>query len=80
MPEIARLGRILRRWREASSAYFTTDRANNGGTESINGLIEIARRIARGFRNRENYRLRILLITGRDRHIPTWSPKSLESL
>ncbi|HIW30847.1 MAG TPA: transposase, partial [Candidatus Luteococcus avicola] len=31
---------------------------------SINGLIELHRRIARGFRNRENYRLRMLLIGG----------------
>ncbi len=45
-------------------AYFDTGRASNGGTESINGLIELHRRIARGFRNRANYRLRMLLIGG----------------
>jgi transposase len=33
-------------------AYFGTGRANNGGTEAINGIIELHRRIARGFRNR----------------------------
>jgi len=44
--------------------YFDTAGANNGGTEAINGLIELHRRIARGFRNRENYRLRMLLIGG----------------
>lgn len=72
VPEIARLGRTLRRWREAFLAYFTTGRSNNGGTEAINGLIELARRIARGFRNRENYRLRMLLIGGGlDGHLPT---------
>jgi transposase len=32
-------------------AYFTTGRGNNGGTETINGIIELHRRIARGFRN-----------------------------
>nr|WP_255316839.1 ISL3 family transposase [Nesterenkonia sp. Act20] len=64
VPEIARLGRTLRRWRDAFLAYFTTDWANNGGTEAVNGLIELARRVARGFRNRENYRLRMLLIGG----------------
>ena len=32
-------------------AYFTTGRASNGGTEAINGIIELHRRIARGFRN-----------------------------
>ncbi|OKL53632.1 transposase, partial [Bowdeniella nasicola] len=29
-----------------------------------NGIIELGRRIARGFRNLENYRLRMLLIGG----------------
>ena len=37
---------------------------HNGGTEAINGLIELHRRVARGFRNRDNYRLRMLLIGG----------------
>jgi len=64
IPEIARLGKTLTRWRDAFLAYFTTGRANNGGTEAINGLIELHRRIARGFRNRNNYRLRMLLIGG----------------
>lgn len=39
-------------------------RANNGGTEAINGIIELHRRLARGYRNRENYRLRMLLAAG----------------
>ena len=64
IPEIARLGRTLRRWRDAFLAYFTTGRANNGGTEAINGIIELHRRLARGFRNRDNYRLRMLLAAG----------------
>jgi transposase len=64
IPEIKRLGKTLRRWREAFLAYFQTSRANNGGTEAINGLIELHRRIAPGFRNRDNYRLRMLLIGG----------------
>ena len=68
VPEIARLGRTLKRWREAFLAYFTTGRSNNGGTEAINGRIELHRRVARGFRNRDNYRLRMLLIGGGLRH------------
>ena len=64
VPEIARLGRTLTRWREALLAYFTTARSSNGGTEAVNGLIELHRRVARGFRNRDNYRLRMLLIGG----------------
>ncbi len=64
IPEIARLGRTLRRWGHAFLAYFTTNRANNGGTEAINGIIELHRRLARGYRNRHNYRLRMLLAAG----------------
>jgi transposase len=72
IPEIKRLGRTLKQWREAFLAYFHTGRASNGGTEAINGLIELHRRIARGFRNRDNYRLRMLLIGGGlDEVIPT---------
>lgn len=64
IPEVARLGKTLRRWRTEFLGYFDTSGASNGGTEAINGLIELHRRIARGFRNRDNYRLRMLLIAG----------------
>ena len=64
IPEIARLGKTLRRWEAAFLAYFDTDGASNGGTEAFNGIIELGRRIARGFRNVEHYRLRMLLIAG----------------
>jgi hypothetical protein len=64
IPEIKRLGKTLKQWREPFLAYFNTGRASNGGTEAINGLIELHRRVARGFRNRESYRLRMLLIGG----------------
>ena len=64
IPEIARLGRTLRQWREPLLGYFDTGGASNGGTEAINGLIELHRRVARGFRNAANYRLRMLLIGG----------------
>jgi len=63
-PEVTRLGRTLRQWRSEFLGYFDTDGASNGGTEAINGLIELHRRIARGFRNLDNYRLRMLLIGG----------------
>ena len=33
-------------------------------TEAINGIIELGRRTARGYRNPTNYQLRILLIAG----------------
>jgi transposase len=57
-------GTRVKQWHEAFLAYFDTGRASNGGTEAINGLIELHRRVARGFRNRDNYRLRMLLIGG----------------
>ena len=61
IPEVARLGRSLRQWRAEILAYFATGGVSNGGTEAINGVIEKTRRIAHGFRNFTNYRLRILL-------------------
>ena len=64
IPEIARLGRILRRWKAAILAYFDTAAASNGPTEAVNGVIETMRRVARGFRNFDNYRLRALLAAG----------------
>ena len=36
IPEIARLGRTLRKWKDALDAYFDTDGASNGPTEAIN--------------------------------------------
>jgi transposase len=59
--EVKRLGRTLRRWREEILAYFATGGVSNGGTEAVNGVIEKTRRLAHGFRNFTNYRIRILL-------------------
>ena len=64
IPEIARLGRTLRKWKDAFLAYFDTAGASNGPTEAINGIIELGRRTARGYRNPTNYQLRMLLIAG----------------
>jgi transposase len=68
IPEIARFGRTLNAWKEQFLAYFKTGRASNGGTEAINGVIELHRRIASGFRNPDNYRLRMILAAGRLTH------------
>jgi len=35
VPEIARLGRTLRAWKDQFLGYFTTNRASNGGTEAV---------------------------------------------
>ena len=64
IPEIARLGRTLRKWKDAFLAYFDTAGASNGPTEAINGIIELGRRTAKGYRNTTNYKLRMLLIAG----------------
>ena len=64
IPEVAWLGRTLRKWQKTILAYFDTGGASNGGTEAVNGIIELGRRIARGFRNFEHYRLRMLLMAG----------------
>ena len=64
IPEIARLGRTQRKWKDALDAYFDTSGASNGPTEAINGIIELGRRTARGYRNPTNYQLRMLLIAG----------------
>ena len=45
-------------------AYFDTGGASSGSTEAINGIIELGRRIARGYRNPTSYQLRMLLIAG----------------
>jgi len=67
IPEVARLGRTLRAWRPQVLAYFATSGVSNGGTEAVNLLIEKTRRLAHGFRNFDNYRLRILLVSDASR-------------
>jgi len=65
IPEVQRLGRTLRSWRTELLAHFTTDRAtSNGPTEAINLLIKTSRRAGHGFRNCNDYRLRLLLAHG----------------
>ena len=68
VPEVARLGRTLRAWRDELLAYFATDGASNGPTEAMNLLIEKRRRAAHGFKNFRNYRLPLLLAHGRACH------------
>jgi transposase len=62
-PEIRKLGKTLKQWSAAFLAYFDTGPASNGGTEAIN-THRAPRRIARGFRKRDHYRLGMLLIGG----------------
>jgi transposase len=78
IPEVERLGKTLRRWRQEILAYFATGGVSNGGTEAINGVIEKTRRLAHGFRNFTNYRIRILLAADGSRpyrHRPPATPE-----
>ncbi|WP_307781259.1 transposase [Rhabdothermincola sediminis] len=59
-PELRRLVKTLRRWRTEILAHHHTG-ASNGPVEAANLLIKQVKRSGRGFRNANNYRLRILL-------------------
>ena len=74
VPELLRLARTLDAWREELLAYFTTGGVSNGPTEAINLLIKRIKRVGFGFRNLDNYRLRLLLHCGVDWHTPVATP------
>jgi transposase len=63
--ELARLGRTLHAWRTELLARFEHPTVSNGPTENLNLKIKNTKRRARGFRNFDNYRLRLLLNHGR---------------
>jgi transposase len=69
-----RLAHTLDAWCEELLAYFTTDGVSNGPTEAINLLIKRIKRVGFGFRNFDNYRLRLLLHSGVNWHTPTATP------
>ena len=63
VPELTRLGKTVRAW-EAEILNFHLTGASNGATEAQNLITEKIRRIGHGFRNFQNYRLRLLLHSG----------------
>jgi transposase len=63
IPELDTLARTVRTWNYEILAYHSTGQSN-GPTEAVNLLIEKIRRIGHGFRNFDNYRLRLLLRCG----------------
>jgi transposase len=73
IPELARLGRTLHAWRVELCAHFDHPAVSNGPTENLNLKIKNTKRIARGYRNFDHYRLRLLLNHGRihEDHSPT---------
>ncbi len=58
--ELTRLAKTVKTWEAEVLAYHATG-LSNGPTEAVNLLIEKVRRIGHGFRNFDNYRLRLLL-------------------
>ena len=61
--ELTRLARTVRRWQPQVLAWHDTA-LTNGPTEAINLLVKKVKRAGHGFRNFENYRLRLLLHCG----------------
>lgn len=61
--ELTRLATTISKWENEILAYHSTG-ASNGPTEAVNLLIEKVRRVGHGFRNFDNYRLRLLLSCG----------------
>jgi transposase len=66
IPELHRLARTIDSWRPELLAYFDTGGISNGPTEATNLLIKKVKRSGHGFRNLNNYRLRLLLHCGVD--------------
>ena len=62
-PELRTLAKTLLRWRGEILAHHITG-ASNGKVEAANLTIKQVKRSGRGFRNLNNYRLRILLAGG----------------
>ena len=61
--ELTRLSRTVRRWQPQVLAWHATA-LTNGPTEAVNLLVKKVKRVGHGFRNFENYRLRLLLHCG----------------
>jgi transposase len=64
LPELAALGRTLKKRSADILAYFDRPGTSNGPTEAINGRLEHLRGSALGFRNLTNYIARSLLESG----------------
>jgi len=65
--EVRSLGRTLLRWKDQIAAWHRAH-VSNGPTEAANNLIKRIKRIAFGFRQFRNYRIRALLYAGQ----PNW--------
>ena len=63
VPELVRLATTVAAWEDEVLAYHAT-KLSNGPTEATNLLVKKIKRVGHGFRNFENYRLRLLLHCG----------------
>jgi transposase len=63
VPELERLARTVTRWETPIQRWHRT-RLTNAGTEGTNLIIKNIKRLGFGFRNFDNYRLRLLLRCG----------------
>jgi len=68
--ELTRLAGTIRRWETPLLRWHTT-RLTNAGTEGTNLIIKNVKRLGFGYRNFENYRLRLLLRCG-----TTWKTRA----
>jgi hypothetical protein len=68
--ELRRLAATVRRWEHEILGWHRTG-LSNGPTEAMNLLIKNIKRVGHGFRNFENYRLRLLLHCGVQWHTPS---------
>lgn len=64
IPQVARLGALLRRWRSEVLGYFATDGASNGGTEAATGSSNSTAASPAARATARTNRLRMLLIAG----------------
>jgi transposase len=64
IPELVTLATTVAAWQAEILAYHHTGGASNGPTEAVNLSHRKTRRIGHGFRNFDNYRLRLLLACG----------------
>jgi len=69
MPGLTRLAQTVSAWQDEVLAFHTTH-LSNGPTEAMNLLIKKVKRVGHGFRNIDNYRLRLLLHCGVEGEAP----------
>jgi len=62
--EVRRLTKTLRNWFEPIVAWHQA-KVSNGPTEGMNNLLKRVKRVAFGFTNFENFRMRALLYAGK---------------